>query len=319
VTSVLPGADVHIFKIASCTEKKSCDPVLTLPPERRCPHENRTAEAAKDERCLALWRSGAHYVYLAVDDGAALAALTDADPAEIERARAVLESGGIVVTNPLYLKDGKAAINEIQFDAYLLRAEHPASAGIMSEAAAARAGFGSRPGGVIAATTSMPTQAERDRLDAALSGFTHQTQIHLEQGPQRDTDPIALVFALGAALIALAAAAIATGLAAADTRPDLVTLAAVGAAPRVRRLLSLSQAGVIAGLGSALGTATGLGAAAVLVFTLNRFYASEIMQRSRLPLAVPWDTIAIIVAVPLIAMAGAGLFTRSRLPVEQRP
>jgi len=41
----------------------------------------------------------------------------------------------------------------------------------------------------------------------------------------------------------LAAAAIATGLATADGRADLATLGAVGASPRVRRLMSLSQSG----------------------------------------------------------------------------
>ena len=35
-------------------------------------------------------------------------------------------------------------------------------------------------------------------------------------------------------------------------------------------------------------------------------------------LFLPWQTIAIVLAVPLLAMAGAGLLTRSRLPIERR-
>ena len=72
--------------------------------------------------------------------------------------------------------------------------------------------------------------------------------------------------AIVAGLITLGAAAIATGLAAVDGRADLSTLAAVGASPRVRRALSLSQSGVIAGPRSLLGAIVGLGAATAVLF-----------------------------------------------------
>ncbi|WP_127500486.1 hypothetical protein [Actinoplanes solisilvae] len=35
-------------------------------------------------------------------------------------------------------------------------------------------------------------------------------------------------------------------------------------------------------------------------------------------LVVPWTNLALILLVPLLAMLGAGLLTRSRLPAEQR-
>ena len=50
----------------------------------------------------------------------------------------------------------------------------------------------------------------------------------------------------------------ATGLAAADMRPDLTTMAAVGAPPGTRRLVVAGQAGFIAGLGVLIGTPAGL-------------------------------------------------------------
>jgi putative ABC transport system permease protein len=34
---------------------------------------------------------------------------------------------------------------------------------------------------------------------------------------------------------------------------------------------------------------------------------------------VPWLNLATLVAVPVVAMLGAGLLTRSRLPIERRP
>jgi putative ABC transport system permease protein len=123
-----------------------------------------------------------------------------------------------------------------------------------------------------------------------------------------------------AGIITLGAAAIATGLAAADGRTDLATLAAVGASPRVRRGLSLSQSGVIAGLGSLLGAAAGLGGAVAVLVALNRGLAEIWPAPTPYPITVPWLNVGVaLLLVPLVAMLGAGLLTRSRLPIERRP
>jgi putative ABC transport system permease protein len=128
------------------------------------------------------------------------------------------------------------------------------------------------------------------------------------------------VLAAVAGLITLGAAAIATGLAATDGRADLSTLAAVGASPRVRRGLSLSQSGVIAGLGSVLGGAAGLGASVAVLLALNRGAADVWPAPTPYPVAIPWLNVAVaLLVVPVVAMLGAGLLTRSRLPIERRP
>jgi putative ABC transport system permease protein len=117
----------------------------------------------------------------------------------------------------------------------------------------------------------------------------------------------------------LGAAAIATGLAAADGRADLTTLAAVGASPQVRRRLSMSQSGVIAGLGSLLGAAAGLGASISVLFALNQSSAGVWPAPTPYPITVPWLNLAVaLLVVPAIAMLGSGLLTRSRLPIERR-
>jgi putative ABC transport system permease protein len=37
------------------------------------------------------------------------------------------------------------------------------------------------------------------------------------------------------------------------------------------------------------------------------------------PLLVPWPTLLVVLlAVPVVAMLGAGLLTRSRIPIERR-
>ncbi|MEV6445176.1 FtsX-like permease family protein [Amycolatopsis sp. NPDC051716] len=113
-------------------------------------------------------------------------------------------------------------------------------------------------------------------------------------------------------------AALATGLGAADGRADLATLAALGASPRMRRALSLSQAGVIAGLGSILGTLAGLGTAIEVLITLNQAAADAWPVQQPLPIILPWlNMAAALVVVPLIAMLGASLLTRSPLPIER--
>ncbi len=163
----------------------------------------------------------------------------------------------------------------------------------------------------------MPTVAEQDRFQGAL-GTDYEVYVERGPGSQPATSAL-LVLAIVAGLITLGAAAIATGLAAADGRADLGTLAAVGASPRVRRGLSLSQSGVIAGLGSLLGTAAGLGGSVAVLVVLNRGYADLWPAPTPYPIAVPWLNVGIaVLVVPLVAMLGAGLLTRSRLPIERR-
>jgi putative ABC transport system permease protein len=170
---------------------------------------------------------------------------------------------------------------------------------------------------VLATTSRMPTVAEEDRLQAV---FGNTAGVYVERGPrQRSNTRMLLMLAVVAGVIALGAAAIATGLAAADGRADLGTLAAVGASPRVRRGLSLSQSGVIAGLGSLLGAAAGLGGSVAVLLALNRGLAGIWPAPTPYPIALPWLNVTIaVLLVPAVAMLGAGLLTRSRLPIERR-
>jgi putative ABC transport system permease protein len=77
---------------------------------------------------------------------------------------------------------------------------------------------------------------------------------------------------------------------------------------------------VIAGLGSLLGIVAGLIAGLTILAALDQAYTYTISWPTRIayPLVVPWSTLGVLVLVPVVAMLGAGLLTRSRLPIERR-
>jgi putative ABC transport system permease protein len=118
---------------------------------------------------------------------------------------------------------------------------------------------------------------------------------------------LGLAVALAAVFLALVGTWSAVALSAIDARPDLATLAAVGAAPSARRRVVAAQAATISVIGSVLGllagTAIGVG------WTLLSGY----------PLAVPWlQLAALAVVVPVLATAAAWTVTRSRVTLTRR-
>jgi putative ABC transport system permease protein len=130
-------------------------------------------------------------------------------------------------------------------------------------------------------------------------------------------DRIAVLVLAGAALvIALGATGIAVGLAAAESRADLATLAAVGAAPRMRRRVAGGQGAVVAVLGTALGVVAGSVLGIVIVLMLRHGQPVPDMSWQ---LAVPWPELAALaVGIPVLATAAGFVFTRSRLPMVRR-
>jgi putative ABC transport system permease protein len=308
--------------------------------------ERRAAET--DPRCdRRLLYSGYGGV---VDDGTALATLSGATGDELARAQATLRAGGIVVRHPSLIKDGVVTVSiarpkadgsadtterpaikpgspfggdphlsvtTMTFTGYLLAANVGSGSTVYSPGAVAKAGLSTAVSSLVASTTRMPTQKEEDRAAAATQPL--EAFVQVEHGLTLETDPRLLLLIAASVAITLGAAGVGTGLAAADSRADLSTLAAVGASPRVRRGLSLSQSGVIAGLGSVLGALAGLGAAVAVITALNQ--SDEILWPGPgpLPIVAPWLALLVaLVITPLVAILGAGLFTRSRLPIERR-
>jgi putative ABC transport system permease protein len=346
----LPVARVYRLGVPSCGGDQ-CFVTARAPAGRQCPYapevlrrDPTAAEqraARRDARCDGV---GGLYVYfkhletdsftLIVDgDGDGVGALTGLPAADAGRAAAALRAGEVVVDHPRYLHDGQVTLAISSFHEGAKSTDRtrtvtvpgfalphrPRAPLVMMTAATARSfGVGSAPTLALATTSRMPTVAEQDRLQAAVG---NQVEAWVERGPAAASQTRSLLLlAAVAGLITLGAAAIATGLAAADGRADLATLAAVGASPRLRRGLSLCQSGVIAGLGSLLGAAAGLGGSVAVLAALNRGYGDLWPAPTPYPVAVPWLNVgAALLLVPAVAMLGAGLLTRSRLPVERRP
>ncbi len=327
--------------VAGCRpEFDACVVMAELPAERACPwrpDEPLSAadqrRARSDHRCQGFADSYYYgsYLRVAVDNGAALPILTGADPDDLAAATAMLRAGGAVVTDPRYLEDGRLDIRIQRNPGDAVRTTdsatvpgHALSTGIaekwllLSPAAADRLDLATRQIGWAIDAGEPPGRDSQNRFIAALRPLG---SVGVEFENSRGfggNQPVLLLLAGVSALVTMGAAGIATGLAAAEGRVDLSTLAAVGAGPGVRRLLSLCQAGVIAVLGSALGIVAGLGSAGIILTFTNERYADAWPSQTPYPIMVPWLTLGVLVAVPLVAMLGAALLTRSRLPVERR-
>jgi putative ABC transport system permease protein len=343
----MPVEQVHRMGLPACGTGQ-CAVRPRTPAARQCPYapealrrdptpvEQRAAR--RDARCDGLGGLYRYFQYAVTDtftlvvDPDAVGAVTGLAAEDADRAAAALRAGKVVVDHPRYLHGGQVTLTITSSDLFDKTKEQTRTATasgaalphrprapitLMSRQTARSLGLDPVPSMLLATTSRMPTVAEADRLQAALG---NTAGVYVERGPRpRSESRTLLLLVVVAGVITLGAAALATGLAAADGRADLGTLAAVGASPRVRRGLSLSQSGVIAGLGSLLGAAAGLAGSVAVLRALNRGSADLWPAPTPYPITLPWLNLAVaLLVVPVVAMLGAGLLTRSRLPIERR-
>ncbi|MET7420261.1 FtsX-like permease family protein [Dactylosporangium sp. NPDC005555] len=342
-TATLPVAETAELRGATCPATAPAEGYCYLhpvrPEHRRCPYKAGEAseadqrKAARDPRCHenSYTMSGGGNATTIVDDGSAVGLISAATGDDLARAEATLRAGGAVVADPDLIEDGKVILavasaddpdgerHTVTVPGHLTTTAVSLIFVAISPQAVAEAGLAVEVKGIVVATSRMPTRAESGNFDAAVEALGNHYHGTVAFPYVPDATVNLIVLAIVAAVIALGAAGIATGLAAVDSRPDLATLGAIGASPSVRRRLTLSQAGVIAGLGSLLGAAAGFGAGWAVLAALNRKALSVWPSDMPYPLVVPWSNVAVaVLVVPLVAMAGTALFTRARLPIERR-
>lgn len=241
-----------------------------------------------------------------------------------ESARTALEEGKLVVFDPSWIADGEVTIVEQGYDgatgqpseptestmpAVATEADEPlAIAGVMTAEAADSMGVEVQVQSVMVELPRTPTPAEHDEIHAAFreAGSEH-TWLHFPVPPP-PAEALLWTVAGIAALVALTSSGITAGLALADGRADHMTLAGIGAAPKLRKSLAAAQTALTAAVGVTLGLLCGVLPAAV-VFSSARQYE----------LIVPWPQLAALaVLVPVVGAGAAWLFTRARLPMSRR-
>ncbi|WP_406286084.1 FtsX-like permease family protein [Streptomyces sp. NBC_00209] len=272
--------------------------------------------------------------YVKLDDPAAVAALKAGTPVLLNEAYA--ENGEVTLkaVHTYNAKDkknrklhpGPARKTTDRLKVYVAKPAYAATPGlrmILPQRTAERLGLHTRPLGSVYAVGHEPTDAESQRVNAAIDQAGGGLWVQSNSGPNDRGSAILLILTLFAGVVTVGAAAITTGLAKADAEADLTTLSAVGAAPRVRRSLSGFQCLVVALTGVLLGTAAGLvPAVALRLVDLRKameYMREDPMESAYTPIVLPWATIGLLaVAVPLLAGGLAAVFTRSRVALARR-
>ncbi|MFF4380013.1 FtsX-like permease family protein [Kitasatospora sp. NPDC001547] len=210
----------------------------------------------------------------------------------------------------------KPDVQEVPVEVVLV--DNPAAAkfaqGLVLPSALPRLGLSTQPTGSVWLPATPPDRKAQQRAEAATGQLDRFARLQVERGYQPKSDALTLALTGFAALVVLGAAGIATGLAAADSRQDQATLAAVGAPPRIRRTMAGLQCMLIALLGALLGAVNGfVPAVGLLKSRAGGFGAKPAL------IAAPWgELLLIVLALPVLAGLLAALFTRSRVPLGRR-
>lgn len=316
-----------------------------IPPDKQCPLDTGRVRgdaeiqvAMQDPRCtnaISSWGGQTiwtreHPLAVLVDDGTVVAALglpgaQDAVDA-LKAGKAVVNSEqevwpdgtahlqmGYFLTNPapVHTELGTASVPAVAVPQL-----GPRYTLILPPSALPTLGLTSQMVGFVAPTSRLATDAEEAAAGAAVAAIGSNARLSIERGAPSSPNLAVLTLVLAALLVGLAATGIAVALAAAESRADLATLSAVGASPRMRRRFAAAQAGVISVIGVGMGIGAGLVLGRVLMLAEKARYAPDNLVW---PVVTPWSALAAIgFGLPLFAMAGAYLLTRSRLPMVRR-
>ncbi|WP_107765969.1 FtsX-like permease family protein [Nocardioides terrigena] len=177
--------------------------------------------------------------------------------------------------------------------------------------------------GIYLPDPGLDEDAQTD-LDEALGGITADASLYVERGYQAPDEVVVVQLVLAAlgGVLMLGGTLTATFLALSDARPDLATLAAVGAAPRTRRGIAASYALVVGFVGALLGAVVGFIPGIAITWPLTYIPADQLGSSGEATgpyLDVPWLLVlGLVVALPLVTAAVVGLTARSRLPLVTR-
>ncbi|MEV7181980.1 FtsX-like permease family protein [Kitasatospora sp. NPDC093679] len=356
IPDIGPRADPLATQYGSNCQQRSCGWVeVSVPKELRCPVRDPDVESAsmstdevqrilrEDRRCADEPTYGSMAGYVPAGDATVLHNMFGVRDAAAEQA---LAEGRAVVFDRKLIKDGKITldltveqtetkedvlspepsgkptVHHVTVDAVYTAPETPAAQALVSPETAKRLGLSTRPAGSVWRPAAAPSDGAEQKASAAVAKLDDGVAVTVERGYRSQQTLTGLALTGFAGVVALGAAGIATGLAAADSQRDLATLAAVGATGGIRRRLSGFQCGVIAAMGTVLGTVCGvIPAVALRKMEASAVYNSQygMIKPAQAVIAFPWTDLAVtLVGLPLLAVGLAMLFTRSRLVLGRR-
>jgi putative ABC transport system permease protein len=143
--------------------------------------------------------------------------------------------------------------------------------------------------------------------------------VYVESGYQvANAEKVVLWILFGlAGILMLGGTLTATFLALSDARPDLATLSAVGASPRMRRAVAAAYAVAVGFVGAVLGAAVGFVPGIAVSYPLTRNFTG--VPGPSHYLSIPWlEILGLVVLLPLVTAVVVGLLARSRLPLVAR-
>jgi putative ABC transport system permease protein len=275
-----------------------------------------------------------------------VAAYSELEGEELNAAVALLEGGGVLISDPLALTDEGTVVFEQEIESWdaetgeehepvVTEIELPAmvvdegllgyAKVLLSPGAAERLGmvesiWNQR---YLVETSTVVDGAVREAISGDLNAEMADGDMSATFQVTDYNDPTSFYMMLAVAglcaLITLGSTAVSTGLIIAEQRKDMTTLGAVGAAPGLRKRFAMWQTVMIALFGSALGTVAGVIGYALIREALNRSMMNQYPFQVLYTWELPWASFAImLVAVPVLAAIGALLFTKARLPSERR-
>jgi putative ABC transport system permease protein len=327
------GYDALADAIADVAPGLEQERVLGLSPERRRGYVDARflAEGAGDGPMLGSWGGSFGSSVLVADRVPALT--EDLTAEQRESADRVLARGGMVVFTDAPVRAEEATLvvrlterrDEVDRrrvtapTAFLVVADGYAPAqGLLSTEVAERLGLPTAEVGLL-----LPGPVDRDQeadVSEVVRGISPSAMVYVERGYESPDEVAIIQLVLGVlgGVLMLGGTLTATFLALSDARPDLATLAAVGAAPRTRRGVAASYALVVGLVGSVLGAVVGAVPGVAVSYPLTRSFDPTGEAASHY-LAVPWTVVGVVVlGLPLLVAALVGLAARSRLPLAAR-
>jgi putative ABC transport system permease protein len=162
--------------------------------------------------------------------------------------------------------------------------------------------------------------AAQQSVTEAVQAIEEYSSFYVERGYSEDRGTALALLVLGAVggLLMIGGTLTVTLLSLSDARPDLATLAAVGASPVSRRLVAASFAATVGLVGAVLGAAVGFVPGYAVTFPLTDQSGWSEGRHTHF-VDVPWLLLgAVVVLLPLLTSLVVGLTARSRLPTAAR-